>query len=109
MIREIIVCLLLLTGSLLMFLSGLGLMRLSDALCRAHALAKASTSGICLLLLALWITLDNEISGLKLLLVMAFSLVTIPLASHLTALLVYRHESNNLPRKSAPPQLPEKK
>ena len=96
MIREIAIGILLLSGSLLMFLSGLGLLRLSDALCRAHALAKASTCGICLLLLALWITLDNEISGLKILLVVTFSLLTIPLASHLTALLIFRHEHKTL-------------
>lgn len=97
MIREIFSCTLLMAGSLLMFLAGLGLLRLSNALCRAHALAKASTCGICLMLLALWITLDNEISGLKILLVVAFSLLTIPLASHLTAMLIYRHEQNRLP------------
>jgi multicomponent Na+:H+ antiporter subunit G len=91
MIREILIGLLLLSGSFLMFLAGLGLLRFSDALCRAHALAKASTCGICLLLLALWVTLNDEISGLKIFLVITFSLLTIPLASHLTALLIYRH------------------
>jgi multicomponent Na+:H+ antiporter subunit G len=100
MIREILIGLLLLSGSFLMFLAGLGLLRFSDALCRAHALAKASTCGICLLLLALWVTLNDEISGLKIFLVITFSLLTIPLASHLTALLIYRHghQSSSLPQ-----------
>ncbi len=40
MIREILISALLLVGSLLIFLSGLGLMRFSDALCRSHALAR---------------------------------------------------------------------
>ena len=105
MIREILICLLLLSGSLLMFLAGLGVLRFADALCRSHALAKASTCGICLLLLALWITLNDEISGLKIFLVITFSFLTIPLASHLTALLIYRHG-----QKSAPgPQEPERR
>lgn len=96
MIRDLIVCFLLLGGSLLIFLSGLGLLRFSDALCRSHALAKASTCGICLMLVALLIALNNEISGLKIFLVITFTLLTIPLASHLIALLVYRHEQGQL-------------
>lgn len=103
MIRELIVCVLLVAGSALMFLAGLGLVRFRDALCRAHALAKATTCGICLMLLALWIALNNEISGLKILLVMVFSLMTIPLASHLTALLVYRYEQDRKHSQKPPP------
>ncbi|PTX93044.1 Na+/H+ antiporter subunit G [Spartobacteria bacterium LR76] len=96
MIREILISVLLLVGSLLVFLSGLGLLRFSDALCRSHALAKASTCGICLMLAALILALDNDISGLKIFLVMTFTLLTIPLAGHLTAQLVYRHEQGRL-------------
>lgn len=97
MIREIFVAVFLIAGSCLIFLSGFGLMRFSDALCRSHALAKASTCGICLMLGALLLALDNEITGLKIFLVMLFTLLTIPLASHLTALLVYRFEHKQLP------------
>lgn len=97
MIREIFIALFLITGSFLIFLSGLGLQRFSDALCRSHALAKASTCGICLMLGALLLALDNEITGLKIFLVMLFTLLTIPLASHLTALLVYRFENRQPP------------
>ncbi len=96
MIREILISALLIVGSLLIFLSGLGLMRFSDALCRSHALAKASTCGICLMLAALILAIDNDISGLKIFLVMTFTLLTIPLAGHLTAQLVYRHEQGRL-------------
>lgn len=96
MIREIFVCVFLLAGSLLIFLAGLGLLRFPDALCRSHALAKASSCGICLMLVALLVALDNEITGLKIFLVMIFILLTIPLASHLIALLVYRFEKGGL-------------
>jgi multicomponent Na+:H+ antiporter subunit G len=82
----------LLGGSALMFLAALGLLRFRDALCRAHALAKATTFGICLMLVALWIALEDEIAGLKLLLVIAFLFLTIPVASHLIALLAYRQQ-----------------
>lgn len=105
MIRDFLVCALLLPGSLLVFLASLGLLRFHDALCRGHALAKASTCGICLMLAALWIALDDEISGLKIFLVITFSLLTIPLAGHLSALLIFRYEQGRLkpsPRESRP-------
>lgn len=96
MFRDILISALLLTGSLLIFLAALGVVRFPDALCRAHALAKATTCGICLMLIGLWIALNNEISGLKIFLVIVFSLTTIPLASHLSALLMYRYEQGRL-------------
>lgn len=102
MIREIIVCVFLLAGSLFMFLAALGVLRFPDALCRSHALAKASTCGICLILTALIIALDDEITGLKIFLIMIFTLLTIPLASHLTAALVYKHDRTRPPRRDQP-------
>ncbi|MFT4175158.1 MAG: monovalent cation/H(+) antiporter subunit G [Luteolibacter sp.] len=90
--REILVGVMLLAGSTLMLLAALGLLRFRDALCRAHALAKATTFGVCLMILALWIHLADEVAGLKLSLVLVFSLLTIPLASHLIALLMYREQ-----------------
>lgn len=91
MIRDIVVGALLLAGSTLMLFAAIGLVRFHDVLCRAHALGKATTFGVSLLIVALWLHLANEVSGLKLGLVLAFSLLTIPLASHLVALLLYRH------------------
>lgn len=90
MILDIVVCFLLLAGATLMLFAALGINIFRDALCRAHALTKASTMGICLMLLALWIALDDDVSGLKILLVMSFSLLTIPLAGHLIAMLIYQ-------------------
>lgn len=90
MIRELLICFLLLSGSLAMLLATIGLVRFKDTLCRAHALTKATTFGVTLLLIALWITLDDDVAGLKILLVISFCLLTIPLASHLVASLYYR-------------------
>lgn len=92
MIREVLVAVMLLAGSTAMLLAAIGLVRFSDVLCRAHALAKATTFGICLLLLALWVALDEEIAGLKLFLVIAFLFLTIPMAGHLIALLAFRQK-----------------
>ena len=98
MIRDFIVGLILLIGSTSMLFAALGLTRFADALCRAHALAKATTFGICAMLIALIIALGDELAGLKLLLVVVFSLLTIPMASHLIALLVYRRNQTRKAR-----------
>jgi multicomponent Na+:H+ antiporter subunit G len=97
LLQEILVCALLLAGSMLMMLAGLGIQRFGGALNRAHALSKASTFGICLLLGALWISLNDEIAGLKVLLVIVFSLLTIPLAGHLIALFAFQNDQTSLP------------
>ncbi len=79
-------------GSLLMLFAAIGVARFRNALARAHALTKAATFGVCLMLVGLWLALGDEISGLKLLLVIAFILLTIPLASHLVCLYFHRQK-----------------
>jgi multicomponent Na+:H+ antiporter subunit G len=90
MIQDVIVCLFLLLGSALMLVASIGLVRLPDPLSRAHALTKATTWGISLLLIALWLALDDETAALKILLVIIFCLLTTPLSGHLVASLHYR-------------------
>lgn len=90
MISEYIICFLLLTGSTLMLLASIGVVRFPDTLCRAHALTKATTFATSLLLIALWIALGDEITGLKILLVISFCMLTIPLSSQLVASVYYR-------------------
>lgn len=97
--REILASLLLVSGSLLMLLASLGIIRFQDTLSRAHALTKATTLGISLLLVALWVVLDDDISGLKILLVIIFCLLTTPLSGHMVASLYYRQ----LHKKEKPP------
>lgn len=95
MIRDGIVALMLLCGSTLMLFASIGLLRFRDVLCRSHALAKATTFGICMMILALWVAMGDALSGFKLGLVLAFSLLTIPLASHLIALLIHRETTRD--------------
>lgn len=89
-LEEILICVLLLTGSVVMLLASVGVLRFPDTLCRAHSLTKATTFGSSLLLIALWISLRDEVSGLKILLVISFCMLTIPLSSQLVASLYYR-------------------
>ena len=93
--RELAVALCLLTGLFLMITAAIGLVRLPDLYCRSHAVAKASSLGIFLLLIALWLELAPEISGLKLALAIFFQILTIPVSSHLVGLLA---RQKNLPR-----------
>jgi multicomponent Na+:H+ antiporter subunit G len=70
-------------GSSLFLLAALGLMRLPDALCRSHAVAKASCLGVLLLLLATGLALREQGAAPLLFLTALFQFLTIPIASHL--------------------------
>jgi multicomponent Na+:H+ antiporter subunit G len=95
MIREILIAALLLSGILLILIAAFGVVRLPDLYCRAHALAKAVTLGIMLLLLGLWLHLADEGVGLKISLAIFFQFVTIPVAGHLLMLVA---RQKNIPR-----------
>ncbi len=92
MIREILSSILLLAGSVLTLIATIGILRFPDVLCRAHALTKAMTLGITLLLVALWVSLGREV-GLKVLLAIGFQFLTIPLSGHLLGLIVLKKKA----------------
>ena len=87
--KEVVIALCLVTGLFLMISSAIGVVRLPDLYCRSHAVAKASSLGIFLLLIALWLDLSTEVSGLKLVLAIIFQVLTIPISSHLVGLLAH--------------------
>lgn len=110
MIQDLIVCILLLSGSLLILFASIGIARFKDTLGRAHALTKATTFAVTLLLCALGLALENEMMGMRLILVIFFCLLTIPLSSHLVAWLYYRHLYQfDEEAKNSPDLLPSKK
>ncbi len=101
MINDLLTAILVLTGALFILTAAVGVVRLPDVLCRAHAVAKALTLGMFLMLLGLWVHLGESDVALKILLAIFFQVVTIPVASHLVALLALQ---KNLPRwKQRPP------
>lgn len=109
--RELLTAALVLTGSLLILVAAIGLVRLPDVLCRSHAVAKAMTLGIFLMLFGLWVHLDGEAPTLKIALAICFQVVTIPVASHLVGLLALKKgllreaaEDIEQPRDSQPRQ-----
>lgn len=84
-LRDILIDVFSLGGAVVVLISMVGLLRLPDALCRAHALGKGMTLGISMLLIGLWLSLGAELAGMKVLAAVFFQFLTIPVASHLLA------------------------
>lgn len=76
-------------GAFFMLVAAIGVARLPDVYCRAHAVGKAMTLGVVLLLLGLGILVE-AVSWWKVWLAIAFQFATIPVASHLFCLVAYR-------------------
>jgi multicomponent Na+:H+ antiporter subunit G len=89
MIIDIITCIALILGSFLIFLGAVGLLRLPDFYCRAHALTKAMTMGISLVLVASWIDLGIDFIGYKILLAIILQFSTIPISGHILGLIAF--------------------
>lgn len=78
-------------GTFFVVVAAIGLVKLPDIYCRSHALGKAVTLGIILLLIGYGLRVP-EVSWLKLTFVLIFQLVTIPVTSHLFCLIAYRKD-----------------
>lgn len=83
---QIIMMAILMGAGLFFFLIGtLGLLRLPDALTRAHGAAKCDTLGALLCILAVLMTTGLNGAGLKLILIVVFLWIANPAATHLLA------------------------
>lgn len=76
-------------GVLLVVIAAIGVVRLPDMLCRAHAVSKALTLGISLMLLGAMFR-HGPAEYPKFLLAILFQFLTIPVAGHLVSLIAYR-------------------
>lgn len=103
MIKEILIAALLLSGSLILLLSTLGVMRLPDIFCRSHSLAKSMPLAINLMLIGAWIYWGDLVS-FKTFLAILFQSITIPISSHALALLAYKTKT---PRWKEVPPVPK--
>ncbi|MCA2962088.1 MAG: monovalent cation/H(+) antiporter subunit G [Silvanigrellales bacterium] len=88
--KDVFISVLIVTGSGLFLLAALGLVRLPDALCRAHAVAKGTCLGVLLVLIATALALQGKGVTLLILATALFQLLTIPIAAHLFGRLAYR-------------------
>lgn len=80
---------LLLLGTFLMFLTGLGLVRMPDIFCRMHAATKGASLGVALLLLAAALYFRETIVVTKALVTIAFIFLTAPVAASLLGRAAY--------------------
>lgn len=85
-------------GSLVVLVSMIGILRLPDVFCRAHALGKGVTLGTGLILISLWMDLDVEVSGLKIIAAVLFQFISLPVASHLLARLALEKDVKRVGR-----------
>lgn len=86
MMTDILIAILVLSGSFLMLLAGVGLNRMPDLLTRMHATTKAGALGIGLMVLAFSVVNWGDIAVVvRALAVVFFVILTAPIAAHVLA------------------------
>jgi multicomponent Na+:H+ antiporter subunit G len=89
-IVDFIAGLLLVFGSFLVFLAGIGVIRFPDIYARMHAAAKAPTLGILAIAVGVSISVRTAAAISIVLLVVILQLLSAPMGTHLLARAVYR-------------------
>lgn len=92
MISEAVV----LVGAVLILLAGVGVVRFDDVLTRMHALTKASTLGLLLVLVGAAVHLHDPNDITSLALAAALQLLTSPVSAHLIGRATYRSASEDV-------------
>jgi multicomponent Na+:H+ antiporter subunit G len=87
---EVATAVLLLAGSLLAVLAGVGLQRFPDVFARIHAATKATTLGLVLIVLGAALRIGDAGDAAKLALVAILQFVTAPVAAHMVGRASYR-------------------
>jgi multicomponent Na+:H+ antiporter subunit G len=90
MIREILVSIFLLLGGLLSLVAVAGVLRMPDIFTRMHAATKTGTVGVASVAIALMIHFNSITVTSRGLLVIAFFLLTAPVAAHMIGRAAYR-------------------
>lgn len=78
----LITSILILLGSIFVFIAAVGLLRFKDLYSRMHATTKATSFGILLLIVGVALFFNTSIIWIKSLLVIIFIYLTAPLAAH---------------------------
>jgi multicomponent Na+:H+ antiporter subunit G len=90
MIREILTCVFLLLGGGLSIIAAVGVLRMPDLFIRMHAATKVGTVGVSSVTIGLMIHFGTITVTSRGLLVIAFFLLTAPVAAHMIARAAYR-------------------
>ena len=80
--KEVIISVLVLSGSFFILVAALGVVRLGDLYSRMHATTKATSFGILLMIAGVILFFSTWVVLLKGLLVLVFIYLTAPLAAH---------------------------
>ena len=87
---DVVSAVLLLTGTALALLAGLGLVRFPDVFSRMHAATKPATLGLLCITVGAALRMEEGSDAVKLLLVAAFQFLTAPVAAHMIGRAAYR-------------------
>ena len=90
MIREILTCVFLLLGGLLSIVAAAGVLRMPDLFIRMHAATKVGTVGVSSIAIGVMIHFGTLTVTSRGVLVIAFFLLTAPVAAHMIARAAYR-------------------
>ncbi|WP_045821813.1 monovalent cation/H(+) antiporter subunit G [Williamsia herbipolensis] len=92
MITDVVVAILVLTGSVLAFTASIGVLRFPDTMTRMHATTKPQTFGLLLILIAAMIRLAGSVDFGMLVLSGLFALITAPVVAHRIGRLAYQEQ-----------------
>lgn len=90
MIREVLTCIFLLLGSILSIIAAVGVLRMPDVFIRMHAATKVGTVGVSSIVIGVMIHFGTLTVTSRGVLVIAFFLLTAPVAAHMIARAAYR-------------------
>ena len=90
MIREILVSAFLLIGGFLSLVAAVGVIRMPDLFTRMHAATKTGTVGVSAIVIAMMIHFSTITVTSRGILVIAFFLLTAPVAAHMIGRAAYR-------------------
>jgi len=96
-IREWLVALLLVAGTVVMVLGAVGLLRMPDVYTRAQAATKTSTLGVTLIFLASALHFAELAAVAQSLAVVAFAFLSVPLAAHMVTRAAHRTGADPCP------------
>lgn len=80
--KEIIVLILILSGSIFILIAAIGLLRFRDVFSRMHATTKATSFGMLLILIGVALHFMTLVVLIKAILIVLFIYLTAPLAAH---------------------------
>ena len=90
MIRELFTCIFLLLGGILTLVAAAGVLRMPDLFIRMHAATKAGTVAVASVAIGVMIHFNTLTVTSRGVLVIAFFLLTAPVAAHMIARAAYR-------------------